>query len=435
MCSRRHSPSWWTTSYTLVLLTLGCVSMRSGAPRPLPTLPAASRVDILEARTDESYGLRVLWNAAARGHDFESQGWAANTPDELDALWAKAGPMAPLPSVDFARYLVFGLTHAGSYCQREILSAVVERSGVLRLRADEEALTCPDVRVRFALVVAVPRRLLGKQVVVVAPGFDRAYEFSIPSPPQLLPPETRMLPADPPNSIATGKLEAVRCPARGHLALVTLRNGEQVWVAHESDGALSVISAVTSLARWPLQGLPNYLQVPVQWRADIGRFHGGWDWRGHSVHGFEALRPRHWIVDRRGSLWLGGSKEPLHGPVRPRRLAPELDGPDRAYEAPRVSSWAALQDGDVALLNLDLVSSPSTGVRLCTAPKESEGSRSFQGCPREAPVVAGSPARPVAPPFALHGPLMVRRSGTSAEVILTRIPTRASFGSLHAAAP
>ncbi len=414
------------TSYFFSLVMLACSGLRGGATRPLPVRLALSEVTVAEARTDEADGLRVLWNAATRGRDLDCKAWTANSPEELDALWDEAGPPEPVPSVDFSRYVVFGLARGGSYCQREISSAVAERSGTLRLRAEDETIICPDVLVRVALVVAVPRRLLNNPVLLVAPELDRAFEFDVRDATRTTSPQRRTSPAISVSSNAERRLEMVPRPARGHLALRTLRSGEQVWVAHESDGSLSVVSAVTSIGRWPLEGLPDYLQVPVEWRADIGRFNGGWDWQGHNVHGFAPLRPHQFIVDEHGSLWVGDLLAPVPGPVRPRRLAPELDGSPHAYETSKISSWSALRDGEVALVELDLVSSPSAGVRLCSAPKTRQSSN-FHGCPREAPVVAGSPEHPAAPPFALSGPFVVRRSGTSAEVILRQVPQRLSW--------
>jgi hypothetical protein len=351
----------------------------------------------------------------------------ANDPEQLVALWKETRPLAPLPRVDFARYVVFGLSHQGSYCPLEISGVSADSSGVIRLYAEDEAILCVDVGTRVSLVVAVPRRLLKARALLVAPDFHDAYEFSVPPAPSQAASASgasRSVPAQP------SHLEAVPLPARGHLALVTLRGGSQVWVAHEADGSLGVVSAVTSIARWSLERLPEYLLVPVSWQTALGRFQGGWDSQGHSVHGFAPLTPRYWQLDARGALWVGDPIEPLPGPIRARRLAPQLDGPSRAYQAPQRGAWATLRDGEAALVDWDLVSSPATGVRLCAAPKAAESAGGFRGCAPNAPEVMGAPKRPAGRLFALDGPFVVRRVGVLAEVIISNsVPQMRIFAS------
>src|SRR6478609_9056243 len=108
------SSGWLRTHgwvHAIAFLLLGCASLQTGAraPWPAPTPEASS--DLRRVGTDEVDGVRVLWNAAASGRAPESQSWAASDQVELEALWRRAGAMAPMPSVDFTRYVVFGLSH------------------------------------------------------------------------------------------------------------------------------------------------------------------------------------------------------------------------------------------------------------------------------------------------------------------------------------
>jgi len=284
----------------------------------------------------------------------------------------------------------------------------------VRLHAEDETMICVDLAVRESLVIALPRRALKAQTLLVAPGYERAFEFSVPTAPVSAVAEQR-----PCMSLQVeSRLEPVPLPALGHLALASLRDGTQVWVARESNGALSVVSAVTSLERWPFSGLPEYLQTAVQWLPEYGRFQGGWDWQGHNVHGFASLRSYHWQLDAQGQLWVGEPVEALPGPIRPRLNAPELDTLARAYFSPRLSSWRDLRDGELALVELDLVSIPSLGVSLCQAPKPRVSAARFRSCPSGAPRVVGAPEHPSAPSFVIRGPFILQRAGSAARVIV-----------------
>jgi len=402
--------------HALAVFSLGCASLRHGTRAPVPASTPDTSSELRRVGTDEVDGVRVLWHAAASGRTAQSESWLASNQGELVTLWRLAGSMAATPVVDFTRYLVFGLSHAGSYCQPEISSASFDPSGVVRLYAENEASLCVDVAVRVSLVVALPRRILKPQILLVAPGFDHAYQFSVP--PQSSAPVAlaRFTPAA--TEADRAAQQTVPLPELGHLALATLRDGSQIWVAREANGSVSVFSAVASIERWPLERLPEYLWTAVQWRPEIGRFQGGWDWQGRNAYGFAPLTAHRWQLDD-GKLLVGGSMQAPPGPIRPRRFAPQLDGPARAYLSPRRSAWPDLREGELALVDLDLVSSPALGVRLCPVPKEPESLNHFRGCPADAPRVTGAPEHPRTPPFVLDGPFILRRIGNSTRVILT----------------
>ncbi|HYQ05146.1 MAG TPA: hypothetical protein VER96_41000 [Polyangiaceae bacterium] len=416
---------WCGCAILGVVITLGCAGVPTGVSKPLPPANADSAPGTLRVGTDEADGLRVLWNAPARGKWSEAESWAANDSVQFAALWREAGAMLPAPHVDFARYAVFALSHRGGVCQPEISSASVEPSGVVRLHAEDETMICIDLAVRESLVIALPRRVLKARALLVAPRYARAFEFSVPAAPVSAVAEER------PRMSSQGesRLDPVPLPALGHLALASLRDGTQVWVARESNGSLSVISAVTSIERWPFARLPEYLETAVQWLPEHGRFQGGWDWQGHNVHGFASLTPHEWKLDAQGQLWVGGPIEALSGPIRPRLSAPELDTLARAYFSPRLSSWRDLGDGELALVELDLVSIPSLGVSLCQVPKQRVTAAQFRSCPSDAPRVIGAPEHPSAPSFVIRGPFILQRAGNAARVILyAESPEKESLG-------
>src|SRR6478735_4129846 len=177
---------WCGCAILGVVITLGCAGVPSGASKPLPPANADSAPGTLRVGTDQADGLRVLWNAPARGRWSEGESWAANDSAQFAALWRKAGAMLPSPHVDFARYVVFALSHRGRVCQPEISSASVEPSGVVRLRTEDDINVCVDLAVRESLVVALPRRVLKAQTLLVAPGYEDAFEFSVESAPKLV---------------------------------------------------------------------------------------------------------------------------------------------------------------------------------------------------------------------------------------------------------
>src|SRR6478609_10046118 len=215
---------WCGCAILGVVITLGCAGVPSGASTPLPPANGDSVPGTLRVGTDQADGLRVLWNAPARGRWSEGESWAANDEAQFAALWREAGAMLPAPHVDFARYVVFALSHRGGVCQPEISSASVEPSGVVRLHAEDETMICVDLAVRESLVIALPRRALKAQTLLVAPGYERAFEFSVPTAPVSAVAEQR-----PCMSLQVeSRLEPVPLPARGHLALASLRDGTQV---------------------------------------------------------------------------------------------------------------------------------------------------------------------------------------------------------------
>ncbi len=316
-----------------------------------------------------------------------------------------------------------GLRFHGWPCRREISGAIVSERGTIMLQGGQEQITCNDVRVPLALVIAVPRRLLHDRGLLVAPEVQHAFEFSIPDPVAKEPSSAAEQRAEP---RADETMEPVALPPAGHLRLVTLRDHNQVWVSHESDGTISVFGAETSLARWPSERSFANLSVVVTWYPAWGRFVGGWDAQGRSVHGFPPLTPRRWRLTARGELMVGGLAEPRPGPIRPRTSAPQLDGPENAwsvYASLPSTPWQRLSDGEVGLVDLDLVASPAHGAQLCRAPRRSEATHGFNGCPTNAPHVWGG-ASPPAPRslVAIEGPLVVRRHGALAEVIVSQTP-------------
>jgi len=412
-------------------LALGCSSITSGTARPLPTglAPMTASGGWERVTTRERNGLLILWNAQTMGRSEDEQGWLANDQAELAELWRGTKALAHAPTVDFGRYIVMGLSFHGWPCRREISGAFVDTRGTIVLQTGNEQITCIDVRVPLALVIALPRRLLHDRGRLVAPDLHHAFEFSIPDPVVGEPTSASAQTADQGanDSIANDSMEVVPLPPPGHLRLATLRDHNQVWVSHEIDGAINVFTAEAPLALWPSERSFTNLSIVVTWYPAWGRFVGGWDTQGRSVNGFPSLAPRRWSLTARGELMVGAITEAKPGPIRPPSSAPQLDGPENAwstYASLPLSSWQSLHDGEVGLVDLDLVASRANGAQLCRVPKRTETAARFNGCPHDAPHVWGEASQHLSPTmFGIDGPLVVRRHGALAEVIVNRTPT------------
>jgi hypothetical protein len=407
----------------VALFVLGCSSLTPGIPQARPPR-VAGPTDSARVTTSEQDGLLILTHAQTLGRHDSEQGWLANSAEELGLLWRNTDAVGGVPAVRFERYVVMGLSFHGWPCRREITGAVVGTDGTIVLQTGQEQITCEDVSVPLALVIAVPRRLLGQRALLVAPGVQHAFEFSIPDP---LPAAQGQRPkaAQAPRSGVDAPLEPVPLPPPGHLQLVTLHDHNQVWVSHHSDGAINVFAAETSLARWPSEWPLTNLSVVVTWQPQSGRFLGGWDAQGFSVHGFPPLTPRRWELSPQGELLVGAPIEPRVGPIRLAQAAPQLEGPQNAWSAyasmPR-RSWKDLRDGEVGLIELDLVSTPERGAQLCRALDRGGPTAGFAACPRDAPYVWGVAQRIAPTSFGVLGPLVVRRRGVRAEVIVAQTP-------------
>lgn len=407
--------------YLVVLCALvtGCASVQRGTRLLGDDYPRREGPIVAQVSTSQWGGLRVLFNGRTSGLEDEQMGWIAGTPAEIVALFEKAGVRVAPPEVDFSQYVVVGVAGEDSWCTSEITSMTIDARGVVELRYEKPTTcpatgqcSCPEAGVRHAEVVAVPRRWLGRHLVFE--GKRAAFRFDVPGPGPTL--QRPVAPASP-GDFSHGEL--VELPPQGHMTLRTLRNHSEVWVTHDSDGSVSVFSPSYISNEQP------YLGIALRFGA-LGRFWEGYDAHGRYVHGVpfggSEGRPLQGYPSKRlddTHVLVGEPAQILAGPIQPRDQAPILDGPNRAYtQLPLGSSWDALADGTVGLLDLDVVATRSSGVRLCKLPLQS-GTRPV-GCPENAPFVAEYPRKLQLLQIVIDkGPIVVLRQGKLAKILDT----------------
>lgn len=149
----------------LAAFAVGCLGVQRGTPVDIASVPR-SQVVVGSALTTEAGGLRVLWNGPVRGSNFDQRAFIAGNQAQLGALWVEVGEPAPQPVVNFSEYVVLATAGQGAECPVEVLAVDLEPDSVLRVRTASD-FSCSDVAVRRALVLAVPRRLLGPSVTFV----------------------------------------------------------------------------------------------------------------------------------------------------------------------------------------------------------------------------------------------------------------------------
>jgi hypothetical protein len=159
-----------------VIGSSGCTEGLRGAPMEMP---AATGKPVVTVTTNERQGLRVLWNGPAPGMQMKWRAWVAGNQEEFEAVWKDAVGLTP-PRVDFTKYVVFAAAGEGGVCNPKIVSIHAEESGrlVLHYEHETEFMTCLDLAVHIARVVAVPRRIFPTTVV-----FLEGYAFEVPEVP------------------------------------------------------------------------------------------------------------------------------------------------------------------------------------------------------------------------------------------------------------
>ena len=416
----------WVRSMTgvaiaLGLLATGCAGAFSGKRLVGEDSPSRKGPFVARVSTAEPDGLRVLFKGTAFGGYDEQSGWIAGTATQFGTLWKKVGLRSPPPDVDFSRYVAVGLAGRGGVCTSEVTHVTVDARGVLELQYAKPTrcpatglCACEDVATHVAEVVAVPRRLLGKRLEFV--GEHAAFLFDVPEPEQAFPVARSATPVNPGDF---SRAERVELPPKGHMTLRTLRNNSEVWVTHDPDGSVSVFSSTCFSKNEAYRGWP------LRW-SEMGRFTEGYDAHGRNVHGLvpsrdgmEPLRGYAWKSQDETHILVGGAVEIPPGPIQPRVEAPILDGPDRAYtQLQPLRGWEALADGYAGLLDLDIVVSPSSDVRLCKAPLPEEPHGDFAGCPLNAPFLARYPQERAGGKIAAYyGPFVVLRQGSTARIL------------------
>lgn len=383
--------------WSLVFLA-ACAAPISGVAveRPQPG-PAESRATTAD-------GVRVLLNGRVDG---SSDGtWMATTDAQLRRLWRRVGGSGDAPDVDFDRHVVLGAGFEDGPCQGEISAVEVDASGTLTMKVEPLTDACIALAVRVGVLVVVPRSVLPESFVWAPRGRDPwVRRFSLP------PFEgSRTPPSTQPTlegEVAEGR-GIVELPAPGRLALRTLDDGREVWVAHHVDGTIAVVAA-----DW-VPSPRTSMRQRVTWNERTRRFGTGHDSFGRSVTGDDAL-PVHAFRRADAGIEIGELAELPEGPILPREDAPELEGPDSPYENATPVSLDALPEGRVVRVEAPLVLGLEGPPRVCTPPSDRKMLAHFLGC-TEGPTHGRSETRPGV--SILGGPLVVRRRGDELDLVI-----------------
>lgn len=369
-------------SVALAVLLVGCSGARRGKLVDWDRVPQ-SEVVLDRALTSEVDGLRVLWNGRVFGSDFKQRGFIAGSRSQFVALWKRVEAPAREPTVDFSKYVVLAVVRGGGKCPIEVLAVELHPPNVLRPWTLQASYSCQDVMVRRALVLAVPRRLLGSSVIFVERG---AFKFSVPKPGEAA--ETRKAQIGRALSVPAG--DSVEIPDRGKISLRTLPGGSQIWVAHQRDGSLNVLASTFRPEDPFHEDLAPFTWWSSAYSKERGRFFEGNDARGRSVHGLSPLQAYSWTRVDESHIRLGVAIPTEPGPIQAPDAAPVLEGPDYAYKDLPVEQWESVADGQVARVDIDLVAGNRRPAELCSAPDRSSPVDDFTECPAGSPTVEGS---------------------------------------------
>ena len=405
-------------SIAVILCFAASCGVRRGSSRTRPREPASAGT-VARATTSDPGGLIVLWHDAVGGYNWRSRAFLATSPSELRHLWRKVGATSDVPAIDFRHYVVFGALHQGRACLNEVTTVEAEPGGLLRVRGRTLYENCVDSAHLVAQVIAVPRRLLERRVVLAPLDWDEAFAFRIP---RRVPRSSERVETEgvtaaerSPTAIAPPPpgTQRLALPRRGYIALTTLEDGSELWVAHHRDG--SVVVVPTSLPDG------TGMSFPLSYRSDLGRFGSDHDARGHSVHGRAPLDAYQITRLDENHVRLGPLAPVPRGLIQPREEAPELAGPSVPYSElkPR-PTFETIPDGHVGLVDLDVVFGNGGPARLCRVPRSRKLQDHFPGCPASAPAVLGSRTVPRGVLSVFGGPVVVRRQGNEATLAIPR---------------
>jgi hypothetical protein len=188
----------------------------------------------------------VLWNGPALGpvpFNGDARAFVAGSVRQFEDLWQEVGRPLPVPAVDFARYVAFGLVRAEAPCIPEI-SAVEVQGETLTLDTYGFSGLCNQSLVGTARVIAVPRAVLPPRVTLLGASHGHAFRFKSPTAERASRERWLHSPARPEASAMRmgPSLGTVTLPARSSLALRELADGSEIWVVHDHDGSVPTTS-------------------------------------------------------------------------------------------------------------------------------------------------------------------------------------------------
>ncbi len=379
----------------VVLLVAACTAPIAGTRTRTPSPPGAPVA---------TSAIRVLANTTA-GHG--RAGLLATNADEYAALWSDVGLRSSPPAIDFTTHVVLGTNFEDGVCQPELVAAHVDAANVLTLEQAALADTCILLASRTARVVAVPRSLLPPHFTWHTDhgdfAFDLAPRASIASVPEpITDTGVRSSIAHPRGTIAL--------PPIGRIALRSLDDGRQVWVARRDADDISVV-----LADRPSR--TRGLHDVVTWNDKTHRFHSGHDSRGRSVHGAPPLDVLAYARDGE-RISVGDSITIAYAPPVARADEPTLDGPERPYADTPITSFRAIPDHQIRVFADSVVIGLDGQARLCTLP-EGKARQFLPGCHRAHPALTTFPiARDRRGISMIHGPIAIRRDGEGADLAI-----------------
>lgn len=405
----------------LTIVLTGCGSAIRGvrlSGTPLPDSPVAT------ATTSEPGGVRVL--ALKGGVPPGEPALLASSSAELVALWSDMGLDGAPPAVDFSTHIVIATQFESGVYQDEVLGARIDRHGVLMLdeKRSNSFETMILALVRYAKVIAIPRRLVGTRLTWRVSDYrdSSAYVFSVPPPKGSPRPITALASPSLARPVIAAPLGTVELPAAGHLALRALADGRQVWVVHRTGGDISVVMADIN-AYFIDDGA---IRHAVSWNAEFGRFDAAdgrgepmqrWDARGRSVDGGPPLETLSFARVDDHRIAIGDPAALPDGVIELRADAPVLDGDDAPYAAVEPSEFEAIPDGQVGWVAADLVHGIDGVFRLCRAREWPA-----PGCTSTAPARVSDRATRDTTKYAYvhvrYGPHAVRRRGSGFDLVV-----------------
>ena len=379
--------------FSCFVLLSACAAPISGVEVALPEAGEAV------ARATTSEGVRVLLNGRVRSS--RDGAWMATSSAQLRRLWRRVGGEGSAPDVDFDTHIVLGAGFEDGPCQGEISAVEIDAQGTLTMKVEPLADACIALAVRVGLLVVVPRAILPEQFVW------GARRFSLP--PYEGPP---LAPTPRPTLESEALAEQrgiVELPASGTIALRSLDDGREVWVAHHANETIAVIGA-----DW-VPTSRTAMRQRVTWNERTRRFHTGHDSFGRSVTGDDALPLHAFRRTDATHIEIGELAALEPGPIVPREDAPALDGPNEPYGALESTALDALPEGRIVRVDAPLILGLEGPPRLCEPPTDRKLRAHFLGCD-EGPTHGRAETRPGV--TILAGPLVVRRRGDELDFVV-----------------
>jgi hypothetical protein len=335
----------------------------------------------------------------------------AETTEQLADMWIAVGLVGSPPKVDFQRDIVLGMMYGGGECEPTPDAARIDAHHVLTLEMVYRGKRrfCRGLLMHIARVVAIPRSILPAEFVWKHEG--RANELALH--------RSATSHASRGRPTLVNVAGDVALPAPGRIALRSLPDGTQIWVAHHTEGNVAIVRADAPGEHG------YYIRRAVGWNDDTQTLGELYDSYGRSGRDYALVLIEH---ERRGDRvrigipylivpslldghpvpgYTGGNPPP---PSLPSSTPLVLDGPATPYSHLTPAPFESIADGQLGLVDLDLVIADRKP-RLCRA------SAHPTGCPAGAPQFE-IPVRKHATVEVIRGPLLVRRTGNTASAVV-----------------